>query len=255
MRAKAIAKAVLPARMRRALRRSYDELGELRALPQRLVRLETLMFESHEQVHGRSQERWIAAAPDADLTFGRDLRGDAFVAKAGSYGAFGPGKTVLEIGPGYGRLLDAALRREVGFARWIGVDLSSHNVEYLRKRFAGSPAEFINADAESVELQERADTLVSSLTLKHMYPSFEVALANVVGSMTEGATLVFDLIEGRRRYFQDDGRTFIRWYGRDEVVQILDRSGCELVAFDDVHHDADHCRLLVVARCRLAAAA
>jgi SAM-dependent methyltransferase len=249
-RLKDLQRAVLPQPMRHAVRRRVDTLREYAELPQRLERLETLMLESHDRIHERSQRRWARAAPAVDLTFGRALTGDAFVTKAAQYGAFGEGRIVVEIGPGYGRLPEAALRHGIQFQRWIGVDLSAQNVSHLRERFSSSDDrfEFVQGNAESVALQEKADTLVSSLTLKHFYPSFEAALANAAGQMRDGGTIVIDLIEGERRYFEDDAETYIRWYQRDEVRAIFERCGCEVTAFDVVEHDADHHRLLVVGR-------
>jgi SAM-dependent methyltransferase len=248
-RARHLARAVLPQPVRYAAHRRVHALREYRELPRRLERLETLLLESQEMLHERSQRRWTQAAPDVELTFGRSLTGDAFVAKAAEYGAFGEGRTIVEIGPGYGRLADAAQRAGVEFGRWIGVDLSRNNVDHLRGRFGfDARFEFVNADAESVELSGEADTLISSLTLKHFHPSFEVALANIAGRMDAGGTIVIDLIEGDRRYFEDDAETYIRWYRRDEVESIFERCGCEVTAFDAVQHDPDHRRLLVVGR-------
>jgi SAM-dependent methyltransferase len=242
-----LARAVLPQSVRHYVRTRQAAIRDVLDAPRRLTRLETLMLESHERIHERSQERWASASPDEELTFGRALTGDAFVAKAELHGAFGDGKTVVEVGPGYGRLLDAALRRGVPFARWVGVDLSPHNVAHLRERFGSDDrCEFVNEDAERVALEARADTVLSSLTLKHFYPSFEAALANLVRQADPGATVVIDLIEGERRYFEDDARTYIRWYTRDEVTGIFQRCGCEVTAFDRVEHDPDHVRLLVV---------
>jgi SAM-dependent methyltransferase len=239
----------VPRRYRPAIRLRVHAIREFLTLPQRLERLETLMLESHERLHERSRRRWARAEPDVGLTFGRPMSGDAFLAKAEENGAFGRGKVVLEIGPGYGRLLEAAIRRGAAFGRWIGVDLSARNVEHLRRRFGDDGrAEFVNADAETVALDGPVDTIVSSLTLKHLYPSFEAALAHVAGSARSGATIVVDVIEGERRYFQDDATTYIRWYRRDEVEEIFARCGCEVTRFDYVHHDADHRRLIVVGR-------
>jgi hypothetical protein len=42
--------------------------------------------------------------------------------------------------------------------------------------------------------------------------------------------------------------TYIRYYTKEELVDILERSSLQLVAFDEVLHDADHPRLVVVAR-------
>ena len=82
----------------------------------------------------------------------------------------------------------------------------------------------------------------------HLFPSFEAALQNVAGQMSPGALAVFDLIEGHRRYFAEDGVSYMRFYTRPEVEAILANTGLELVLFDEVRHLADHVRLLVVAR-------
>jgi SAM-dependent methyltransferase len=227
---------VIPHRMRHAIRFRADLL---RDLPERLDRIETLMLETHEQHVERSKRRWQNALPDPDLTFARRLSGDAFIAKAIEHGAFGPGKSVVEVGPGYGRLLDAALKAGVKFGSWHGIDLSPHNVRFLEERFPEQS--WVCADAESVELAVRPDTVLSSLTLKHVYPSFERALANVARGASK---VVVDLIEGERRYFER-ADTYIRWYRRDEVEEIFGRAGFRVV-FDRVEHDPDHVRLLAV---------
>ena len=97
-------------------------------------------------------------------------------------------------------------------------------------------------------LEEPFDAIVSSLTFKHLYPSFEQTLRNMAVQMDAGGVAIFDLIEGHRRYFEDDGVTYIRWYERPEIEAILGRCGLEPAAFDQVHHLETLSRLLVVAR-------
>jgi SAM-dependent methyltransferase len=199
------------------------------------------------QAAERARSRWQAAEPAADLTWGVELSGDAFVDAVVAHGGLASGTSIVEIGPGYGRLPASILARGVELQRYVGVDLSEENVAHLRERFDDPRLSFEVGDAESVSLDEPADTLISSLTFKHFYPSFERALANLRSSLAPGATAAFDLIEGDRRYFQVDGRTYIHQYTRPEVEGILDRAGYRLRAFDEVVHDADHVRLLVVA--------
>jgi SAM-dependent methyltransferase len=246
-----LVRTVVPQRLRHYVRSRQAAVRAVIDAPKRIERLETMMLESHDRTRERSQERWSAAAPDVELTFGRQLSGDAFVALAERYGAFGDGVAIVEVGAGYGRLIEAALRRGAPFERWIGVDLSARNVAHLRERFGTDERfEFVNEDAERVSLPVKPGTLLSSLTLKHVYPSFEGVLRNLAGQLEEGGTIVIDLIEGDRRYFQDDRQTYIRWYGREEVTELFDRAGCEVTAFDEVAHDPDHVRLLVVGRRR-----
>jgi SAM-dependent methyltransferase len=193
--------------------------------------------------------RWREAPPDVGLTWGLEISGEAFVQKAEQFDAFGEEKRILEIGPGYGRLLTEVLRRSLPFRQYVGVDLSHNNVEHLRSRFERDDVEFINEDIESVSVDEPFDTVLSSLTLKHIYPSFERALSNVAGQLSPGAMVIFDLIEGEWETFADyDAVTYVRWYTREQVEEILTRSSLELVAFDEVEHAPEYQRLLVAAR-------
>ena len=105
----------------------------------------------------RSRERWRYVHPDAGLTWGLELTGDGFIAKVAEYDAFRPDTSILEIGPGYGRLLKACLDRGVEFDEYLGVDISPLNVEHLRRRFTDPRTTFIVADAEAMELDKRYD--------------------------------------------------------------------------------------------------
>jgi SAM-dependent methyltransferase len=217
-------------------------------LTKRLDRLETHLLESREDGWDRSRRRWRATKPDALLPGGARPTGDAFVAKAAGYGAFGPDRAVVEIGAGYGRLLTACLDRGAQFGSYVGVDLSEDNVAHLRERFPQEAVRFVCADVETVELGQEMDSVLSSLTFKHLFPSFEAGLSNLARQLRSGGTVVFDLIEGQRRYFEEDGVTYIRRYSRAEVEEILGRVGLEPVGFDEVRHLPELTRLLVVAR-------
>lgn len=63
-----------------------------------------------------------------------------------------------------------------------------------------------------------------------------------------GCLFLFDLMEGVASVFEGDGVTYIRHYTRPKVSELLADAGLALVAFDEVRHDAEHTRLLVVAR-------
>jgi len=245
-------RALVPASVRGRARAALSDpaLSErIDRLDSRLDRLETMLHESRDEGWERSRTRWRNARPDAQLTWGADLTGDAFINAARAHGAFGPGKAILEVGPGYGRLLRAARELGAEFASWTGIDLSGENVAHLEATFSDDPAiRFRQADVESVELGERVDTVLSSLTFKHLFPSFAAGLENLGRQLAGGGLVIFDLIEGARRYFEDDGVTYIRNYTRDEVEELAHGAGVEVVAFDEVHHHPDMARLLVVAR-------
>jgi SAM-dependent methyltransferase len=217
-------------------------------LERRMERLETQLHESREETWERSRERWRATGPTANLTWGIEVSGEPFIRKAAEHGALGPDRRVLEVGPGYGRLLSAAIERGDSFRSYVGVDLSAKNVDHLRERFPRDDVTFVHADIETVDLGEPVDTLISSLVLKHLFPSFGAGLRNSARQMNAGGLAVFDLIEGQRRYFADDGVSYVRHYSRPEIQAILAAAGLELAAFDEVRHLPDHARLLVIAR-------
>lgn len=222
--------------------------AEIAVLAKRMDQLEERLYESKSATTERSKTRWRGTAPTTNLTWDRPIVGDAFIAKAAEYHAFGGGRSILEIGPGYGRLLKAILAMQMPFGQYRGLDISEKNVAHLSGEFSDSRVGFIYGDAESASLPQKFDVVISSLVLKHLFPSFEKALTNVSASLNPGAIVVFDVIEGRKQFFEDDEVTYIRYYAKDELTEILERSGLQLVAFDEVLHDADHPRLLVVAK-------
>ena len=205
-------------------------------------------LEEEGRASERSKRRWREARPEPGLTWGDEVSGEPAVEAAERYGVFGPELTVVEIGPGYGRILGAALGRGVEFRRYIGVDLSEENVRHLRSAFEDPRIEILHGDAESVEFDAPVDSVYSFLTFKHIYPSFEGALANLGRQLRPGGTIVFDLIEGPRRYFHRDEHTFMREYTRAEAAELVARAGLELATVDRVEHAPGRSRMLVVAR-------
>ena len=222
--------------------------GRIHQLERRVESLETQLHESREEAWERSRTRWRAAEPTANLTWDVELTGGAFIDRAEYHGAFDEDRHIVEVGPGYGRLLQTVIERRLPFARYTGVDLSEQNVRHLSQRFTGEAVSFVHGDVEEVRLEQPVDTVLSSLTFKHLFPSFERALTNLAGQMATGGLVLFDLIEGSRRYFEEDGVTYIRWYERGEVEDLLGRCGLELAAFEEVRHHPTLARLLVVGR-------
>ena len=238
-----VVKALVPNRLTRLAR---DLLG-ITALHARIDRLETALYETKDDTWERSRRRWRNTAPTADLTWGQQTTGNAFIAKAASHGAFGPAKAILEIGPGYGRLLKAILEHSHPFQQYLGVDISAQNIAFLKRSFSSERIEFILGDIEHISLEKKYDVVISSLVLKHLYPSFARALQNVAQHMNANGLFVFDVIEGEKKFFERDNVTFIRQYTKQEVTEILAHARLELKTFDEVRHDFDQVRLLVVA--------
>lgn len=233
----------LTRRMRRRLLEAPVVAQTVSALDRRRLR----RVEEAGRPGERAKIRWRATAPDPGLTWGDEVSGDPAVEVAERYEVFGPDRTVLEIGPGYGRVLGAALRRGVGFRRYIGLDLSEENVRHLREAFDDPRIEIVHGDVEFASLDEPIDAVLSFLTFKHIYPSFAAALVNLERQLRPGGRVVFDLIEGSREYFHRDQLTFMRQYTRAEVAEIVRGASLELVAVDQVEHAPGRGRMLVVA--------
>jgi SAM-dependent methyltransferase len=240
--------AAVKAAVARPVRHSLRRIAGVDDLQARIDTLEERLAESREETWERSRARWRESSPTSNLTWDVELTGDAFIEKVVATGAFGPEADVLEIGPGYGRLHRACLDAGVRFRSYVGVDLSAENVAHLTERFGSDTVSFINADIESVELDHDVDLVLSSLTLKHLYPSCERALANVSSRLRPGGRLVFDLIEGERRWWEHDNVTYIRSYSREEIREILGRIGFTDISFDEVVHCPGRTRMLVIAR-------
>jgi len=231
-------------RARRALSRAPLVSRAIEALDEARAR----RLERDGDPRGRSKQRWSEVEPGPGLTWGVELSGEAAVDVCERHGAFGEGRTILEIGPGYGRIMGAVLDRGVGFERYLGLELSDQNAGHLRETFTDPRIEIVQGDAESAQLGERVDSVFSFLTFKHIYPSFEGALTNLRPQLRDGGVVVFDLIEGTRSYFQRDEQTFVHEYTRADAEEIVERSGLTLETFDTVDHAPGRTRMVVVAR-------
>ena len=203
--------------------------------PDRII--DTSNFPNH--LPQDTKKRWLLSKPDSHLTWGINLSGDAFIDKIKIHGK------ILEIGPGSGRLLISILDKKLSFDSYKGLDLSNNNVNYLNKKFGNQKIKFQEGDAENIKFEENFDVMISSLTFKHMYPTFEKALTNLCKCLN--GTIYFDLIEGNLAYLQPDG-TYIKHYTKKEILEILNRCNLKLERFDKVIHQPSWTRLLVQAK-------
>jgi SAM-dependent methyltransferase len=218
----------------------------MKSLPARILDAVSRPFVKKQLIES-SRTRWREAGPDVGLTWGKTLEGDNFIQKVATYGGFGPDKSVLEVGPGYGRLLTALLRNHMPFKDYLGVDISEKTVAHLKGAFPVPNVDFARGDIETLALNRKFDLFYSSLTLKHFFPTFEAALRNISSRLLNAnAKVIFDLLEGEGLNWEQD-KTYVRSYAKDEVRRILTRANLTFRAFDTVEHDPEHIRLLVVA--------
>lgn len=196
----------------------------------------------------RAKKRWLKSEPDTHLTWNLEVSGQAFIKKVLEHTKIDSNTNILEVGPGYGRLLNAILDLGLDFREYYGVDISSQNISYLKEKFNNiSKIQFMEGDIEVIKIGIMFDLVISSLTLKHFFPSFEKALRNVSTHMAKDGIVVFDLREGNAAYREKDG-TYIRLYSKSQVKELIKSCNLQLVCFDKVTHAERHTRLLIIAR-------
>jgi len=208
-------------------------------------------------------KRWKTVEPDVGLTWNLDITGDAFVELASKWNCFSKDKSILELGPGYGRITTSIIGRNIPFTYYTGLDISEKNLNFLREKFRAENMEFLQGEFASVILRRKYDLVISSLTLKHQYPTFERCLKNISNYMNPGALCFFDLLEnlsadsrkvnllkkGPMKKSWEPDNTYIATYTKREVLQLLRRVGLDFIGFDHVTHDTSQGeRLVVIAR-------
>lgn len=120
----------------------------------------------------QSLARWKLTQPHDGLTLGERMSGSTFIEKVLHHSRFGDSTRVLEVGPGYGRLLQAMLENGTRFRSYVGVDISPSNVEYLTRTDGSDRFRFVEGDIESLALTDRFDVAYLSPTFQHFYPTF-----------------------------------------------------------------------------------
>jgi len=222
-------------------------LDENERLRKRLTLLENKFYTPREELEKDARRRWQNSRPESDLTWSRQLPGNAFIRCAMGYDLFGPDRSILEIGPGYGRLLEAMEQEGAEYADYLGIDISANQIDFLTGKFGNSRREFLLGDVETITTNRRFDSVISSLTFKHLFPTFEKAMTNIAQMMNPDGKVFIDFIEGDRRLFEEDGVTFIRQYTREELQHIMNSTGFHVIAFDQVEHSPQFTRLVVIA--------
>ncbi len=192
-----------------------------------------------------SQTRWRDDEPDAGLTWGVPMTGAEFVRFMLSHVSLDGNSTVVEVGPGYGRILDALLASDAGFARYIGLEISAARTARLRERFTDPRIEFRQVDVlRPVALGRMADVTFSSAVFEHLYPDFEAALTTIAACTRPGGAVVLDFVradealEEAASWFEKE-TTYIRLYSGDELRRLFARAGFSIDAIEKISFGED----------------
>jgi ectoine hydroxylase-related dioxygenase (phytanoyl-CoA dioxygenase family)/SAM-dependent methyltransferase len=194
---------------------------------------DVLKKQEHERLLELSKLRWRADEPDAGLTWGVPMVGDEFVRFLLMEVTLKETSTIVEIGPGYGRILGALLKQGIPFKRYIGLEISSTRVARLCEQFRDPRIEFREADIlSSLDLNAVADLTFSSAVFEHFYPDFGAAMDTISQFTRTGGAVVIDFIrddknpEHSAAWF--DQETYMRTYSSRELEVLFERNGFAL---------------------------
>ena len=187
-----------------------------------------------------AEARWKGDESDASLTWGRIMTGDSFIDQVQNFLTFTGQERILEIGPGYGRLLKTLLQRGHPFEEYIGLDLSPPRIAKLTTQFGAHNIKFIVGNCDSYEPDESFDLVLSSSTFEHIFPSAQNALCNISTALKSKGTVFIDFISADERlgtsraYFEKaTGGAFIRIYSREEIGAMFTVAGLDIA--DIIH--------------------
>jgi SAM-dependent methyltransferase len=180
----------------------------------------------------QARSRWRGDGPDAELTWGSIMTGDSFFDEVEKHFPFTSYTRILEIGPGYGRLLKTLLDRGHPFASFCGVDLSEARVDKLRRQFSDDRIRFEIGDCSQYKLSQSFDIGLCSATFEHLYPSIEQTLVNLRSQIDLNGLLFVDFIMHdenlslSQAYFEDEsiGGAYIRIYSLPELERLFDQA-------------------------------
>jgi SAM-dependent methyltransferase len=192
---------------------------------------ETIDGTAQANLLGLSQSRWREQDED-QVEAASTLTGDAFLDAVQEHHTFSGSETILEVGPGLGRLLSTLLQRRLPFGEYWGLELSAARVQRLKRRFQQPGVRFIQADVMTEPLGVRADVVICSSTFEHLFPSMTKALQNLRAMTSPGAKLFIDFavndrdddLQTSRAYFESS-TAYIRIYTRSELESLFIQEG------------------------------
>ena len=215
-----------------ALRRAVDGLtaalrGELATTNRTLLELSTFVREqlsSPEAVAELTKSGWRRAEPTVALTWNTEMTGDEFLGHVAAACGTTFGR-IVEIGPGYGRVLRTLLASDVRFDAYHGLDISPENAKHLGATFTDPRVRFTNVDFLTHRVETPVDLVYSSAVFLHLYPSIAPALAWSHAALGAGGHLCFDVPQGRLRYVDAAWGLFVRQYEERELRDLVAAAG------------------------------
>ncbi len=191
-----------------------------------------------DELARRAQHRWRAAEPDTSLTWGILLTGDSFIEVVQRFHKFRAGTRIVELGPGYGRLLRSIQHFSLPFEHYLALDVSDLRTRKLRRNFEQKTRrlQFETGNCATYEFQQTFDIAISAILFERLFPSMRETLLNLARCLNPGGMAFIDFIAVEpemltsRAYFEDDiYRAYLRIYSRQEIHRFFQEAGFRIV--------------------------
>lgn len=196
----------------------------------------------------RAQRRWREVEePEASLTWGAVMTGDSFIDEVAKYAAFSDRSALLEVGPGYGRLLKTLLARRLPLRSYLGLEISPHRTRRLEAEFGSERVRFACGDVARDAVGHDFDLVISSATFEHLCPDFTRAAIQLREQLASDGWVFVDFIQQdpdllvAHAYFEDAerGGAFIRVYSRTELIDGFAAAGLRVVDLSPIALGSD----------------
>ncbi len=191
-----------------------------------------VVYGINDELLSHSQVRWKGESSPEDLTWGKRMDAESLWDIYQAEHRFTADTAILEIGPGYGRLLQTALKRKLAFSSYIGVDLSASSIAKLRGKFVSKNIRLIVGDVNLWQGSAKFQAILCSVTFDFLFPDCRVALANLASQIDADGTIMIDFVpsEVSSGVFEPDG-TYLRKYTQSELTGLFDEAGLKIHKF------------------------
>lgn len=188
----------------------------------------------------KSKIRWKDDDVDKDLTWGVIMSGSSFVDLMKEYCPLSEKSDILEIGPGYGRLLDEILKRKLNFKNYNGLEISKTRVGKLKRKYEkNEKCKFFVGDVTKDKIKKNYNYVISSSTFEHLYPDFVSGLINLKNKNT---FYCIDFLGQNlsAQHFHDKiylghvNKYFVRVYMYEDIIKIFKDNGFNVIATKEI---------------------
>jgi SAM-dependent methyltransferase len=159
-----------------------------------------------------------------------------------------PGGTVLDVGCGAGKPVDAFLI-EQGYAVH-GLDISTRMIELARRNVP--QAHFETRDMSDLAMGEyRVDGVVAFYSIFHTpREQHQLLLQRLASFMSPGGALLITMGAGAWEGFDDDfhgARMYWSHFGKDRNIELVEHAGFR-VLLDEIDRSGDEAHQIIIAR-------